>query len=68
MGYSVALLGQMIGVGYYVSYIVEMGINCLGSVNMDWVVLLVLLILALVLLLICWIFLFVFRLRTMKYF
>lgn len=58
LGYSLALLGTMVGFGYFLTYLVEEGINCLSYIYHDWVVFIVLLGLALLLLLICWIYLF----------
>jgi len=54
----------MIGVGYYASYIIEEGINCLNSLLLDWLILGALFALALIAMLICWIYLFIFKVKV----
>ena len=52
-----AIMGLIIGTGFFASYIVEEGIKCLASIDLYWIIIGGLYALALVLLLICWIYL-----------
>ena len=56
LGYSLLLMGTMIGTGYFISYIIEEGVKCYSSVDINWIILGILYGLALVLGLICWIY------------
>ena len=53
--YSIAIMGMLIGTGFYASYIIEEGIDCLSNIRTDWLILAGAFGTALIFLIICWI-------------
>jgi hypothetical protein len=61
IGFSLALMGVMVSFGYFMTYLIEEGVQCLDSLYSDWVAIVVLQGIALAMLSICWWYLLLFK-------
>ena len=68
LGYSLLLMGILIGTAYFMSYIIEEGVQCFSSVDTNWIILGGLYGFAFILGLVCWIYVVCFWIRNFEMF